>query len=1030
MKITKIEIENLNSLKGKWCIDFTHPDYKKNHDLFVICGETGAGKTTILDAITLALYAKTPRQDLSSSQNEIMTKETATCLARVTYECKKGHFVSEFIQSKARGKADGKLQSFSSKITNLETGEIYSFSSVKGLQEKTSEIIQLDYEQFCRSILLAQGQFDDFIKGEPKTKAQILAKLNGTEHYKFFAHNLWVRANTINRDYEIQKDKLAEITILTEEEEANYRKQILESNDAFEKNKKDLEEVNKALTWLQKCSDLKADIAKAEEDRANYEHEALEFAEKEKQLQKAEKAKACEPAYVRFNDTRKEINELRNKINIEQDTLLNFENELKNVKAAQKESEKAYNAEAIKEKQNEALWDKVNKLDVQIEGAIKTEKEALEREKLEKEKIDIVNKEVCELKYETDSLMKQNDELKAYIDSHKNDKDLSKLVPALEEKEKTLKECRTEILKARNEIETLEKESCESEKNRIDLEKEFSALDDELKNFVSTEYASVASLLRVSLEDAKPCPVCGSVEHPMCKSETPKDEKAGQIGKKVSELTKQIEEIKLKKEETASKLTELKSRINNEHANLMNYEQKQDALFKEINVQLKPWNIILDDQTASKFAESIESLKTLSDTFIQKKETFDNNEKTIESNFQQIEAYKIDKLLEELTMLEVKADRAVKEKESLQNQRFALFKNKNVENEKTEFKENLAQLKQAFEKDKEKLNEYNTAVSNCNERKETLGKQLSETELKFTEFEKEFTSQLKKNGFNDEQSFLDCSFSEEEIKELNAKKELLTKQEAATKTQLKKAGEDYLKVTSQSVTQKTEEELLNDKEELDYKNQGLNQHIGQIQKSLEYNDDNKKTYEAQKKNLEKLAVENEIWSQIKLFIGNKDGSNFELFVEALEFQQLLVKANNYLHKITGNYSLVQKPGLVDFMIHDDNYPDSKDDRPVTTMSGGEKFIISLSLALGIAELASKNVKVDSLFLDEGFGTLSGEPLVEAVNALKSLQSKGKMLGIITHIDAVINEFDQKIEAKKTAGGMSVLVGSGITNEIE
>ena len=115
------------------------------------------------------------------------------------------------------------------------------------------------------------------------------------------------------------------------------------------------------------------------------------------------------------------------------------------------------------------------------------------------------------------------------------------------------------------------------------------------------------------------------------------------------------------------------------------------------------------------------------------------------------------------------------------------------------------------------------------------------------------------------------------------------------------------------------------------------------------------------------------------------------------------------------------------MVHDENYPDEKDDRPVTNMSGGERFIISLSLALGIAELASRNVRVDSLFLDEGFGTLSGEPLTQAINALKSLQSNGKMLGIITHIEAVIQEFDQKIEAIKKNGGVSELRGSGITN---
>ena len=148
----------------------------------------------------------------------------------------------------------------------------------------------------------------------------------------------------------------------------------------------------------------------------------------------------------------------------------------------------------------------------------------------------------------------------------------------------------------------------------------------------------------------------------------------------------------------------------------------------------------------------------------------------------------------------------------------------------------------------------------------------------------------------------------------------------------------------------------------------------------------------------------------------------------MALKNLLVIANRYVFEISGKYTLVQKPGEVDFVVHDENYPDERDNRSVTNMSGGERFIISLSLALGIAELASRNVRVDSLFLDEGFGTLSGEPLTQAISALKSLQNKGKMLGIITHIDAVIQEFDQKIQAVKKNGGVSELTGSGITRQ--
>ena len=160
--------------------------------------------------------------------------------------------------------------------------------------------------------------------------------------------------------------------------------------------------------------------------------------------------------------------------------------------------------------------------------------------------------------------------------------------------------------------------------------------------------------------------------------------------------------------------------------------------------------------------------------------------------------------------------------------------------------------------------------------------------------------------------------------------------------------------------------------------------------------------------------------------GQREGADLSVFVQSLAFSSLLRLTNKNLFGITNRYKVVQKsPASLDFEMQDIFFDEP---RSIANLSGGEKFLVSLSFALGISEFASRNVRVDSLFLDEGFGTLSGELLTEAINALKNLQKDGKMLGIITHVQDVINEIDQRIEVKPVSGGHSILIGSGISNE--
>jgi exonuclease SbcC len=182
MKILRLGFKNLNSLAGVWDIDFKHPDYVSS-GIFAITGPTGAGKTTILDAICLALYGQTPRLNrITQSENEIMSRQTGECFAEVEFETAKGHFLCHWSQHRSRKQADGQLQPPKHEIAEAASGMILE-SKLKAVADKVEAVTGMDFDRFTRSMLLAQGGFAAFLQARPDERAPILEQITGTAIY-------------------------------------------------------------------------------------------------------------------------------------------------------------------------------------------------------------------------------------------------------------------------------------------------------------------------------------------------------------------------------------------------------------------------------------------------------------------------------------------------------------------------------------------------------------------------------------------------------------------------------------------------------------------------------------------------------------------------------------------------------------------------------------------------------------------------------------------------------------------------------
>ncbi|MBL4831179.1 MAG: AAA family ATPase [Aliivibrio sp.] len=259
MKILSVRFKNLNALQGEWKIDFTQHPFIDN-GLSAITGPTGAGKTTILDAICLALYHRTPRlSNISKSTNEIMTRGTADCEAEVEFEVKGVGYRAFWSQRRSRGSVEGNLQEAAVELAQIEDGEIIA-SKVKNKLQLTEDLTGLDFARFTKSMLLSQGEFSAFLNAAANDRAELLEELTGTEIYGQISEK-------VHQKYSESKQKLAELTAradgvstLSEQELTELSKQQSELATEINANSREIERLTEHKSWWDNYTQSNQDL--------------------------------------------------------------------------------------------------------------------------------------------------------------------------------------------------------------------------------------------------------------------------------------------------------------------------------------------------------------------------------------------------------------------------------------------------------------------------------------------------------------------------------------------------------------------------------------------------------------------------------------------------------------------------------------------------------------------------------------------------------------------------------------------------
>lgn len=894
--------------------------------LYVISGDTGAGKTTIFDAITFALYGEPSGnyrkaemlQSKYAANGEETYVELTFSVGDIFYQI---HRNPEYQRPKKRG--EGWITQKADAVLTMPDGSVVT--GARNVTEKCEEILGLKREQFTQIAMLAQGEFQKMLFSPTEEKSRIFRMLFHTAPYQVFQEKIKEKTSALKRTYETMEVSIRQYADGVSVPEGEALGEKWEERIQSPDKEGWIEVLSEIIEKLQNETNILEEKISQSEEKVQWYNDRLRDTEQELRAKEEEK---------------KLTEELKNRI------------QKKNLcqKRLQMAEEDA--------KGNETIQERITRESVQLE----TYREVEQRQKRWKNKqteygnlslkLDAIRKKQVQTKSELETCIKERQEIP---DLEEASKELLQKQQETDSRHQSLKD----FLMICNRYQEVKKSlEAEQEKYRHIRDKsqkaqeEYSALE---RAFLDGQ----AGILAETLRDGEPCPVCGSIHHP---------DKAKKPERIPDEQT----------------LKEKKASVER----ILEEDKRQSRKAGEIKGRAEETAVLLKSQ--SQFLWPEKGPDTLGDAYRMMKEEgclLEDKKKELSTREKELKDQK------------TKKENLEKRQDDLKNQVEELTR------EILQLEKQTASLKAELEAEGKHLEEMKSALSYASyeEARETIRKMEEKKQEK-----------------------------ERALEEARAAYQSAENEISACKASLQ------VWVEQQKDRQASEEEKRQEKEELEAKKQQIMARKQILMKKKEgllpilHSDqeayEKMKTVVSRQKEVElEYRMTGSLSDTVNGTLGGKEKIMLETYVQMAYFDRILVRANRRLLVMTdGQYELVRKKtadnrrsqsGLEMDVI--DHYNGTQ--RSIHTLSGGESFQASLALALGLSDeiqAMSGGIRMEAMFVDEGFGTLDEEALEKAVRALASISEGNKLVGIISHVAELKDRIEKKILVKKEKAGES------------